>query len=244
MRGAGRSAIEFREGCGWWSRCRSCGTAHLPRSNPPEGPRPAHRDPLHHYVNGDERGGGRLHGRSAFSTFGLVVGRSDRPHRSHRSWHGPCCSVHAVPSRTRAARRRCRTRLPTPRALRLLSSWGRRRKALTAACDSQRSKRLTRPGSIRSAVMAKSRQPLPACLFDDAHAAREVGLALLGSTVMCPATMTMVRSCSAECLRCQARVVVCSCRCGASHPVHETGVEAVVAGTRFLLSEEGGAHPA
>jgi hypothetical protein len=31
----------------------------------------------------------------------------------------------------------------------------------------------------------------PARLFDDAHAAHEVGLALLGSTVMCPATMTM-----------------------------------------------------
>jgi hypothetical protein len=28
-------------------------------------------------------------------------------------------------------------------------------------------------------------------LFDDAHTAREVGLALSGSTVMCPATMTM-----------------------------------------------------
>jgi hypothetical protein len=33
------------------------------------------------------------------------------------------------------------------------------RNVATAACDSQRSKRLTRPGSIRSVVMAKSRQP-------------------------------------------------------------------------------------
>jgi hypothetical protein len=59
--------------------------------------------------------------------------------------------------RTRAVHRRCRTRLPTPRALlRLAHCWVAAAEGSTSACDSQRSMMLTRPGS---AVMAKSRQP-------------------------------------------------------------------------------------
>jgi len=52
------------------------------------------------------------------------------------------------------------------------------RNAATASWDSQRSKMSMRPGSIRSAVIAKQAAVCLACPFDDAHTAREVGLAL------------------------------------------------------------------
>jgi hypothetical protein len=48
------------------------------------------------------------------------------PPRSHRSWLGPCRKFMLCLPRTRAARRRCHTRLPTPRASpRLARCWGR-----------------------------------------------------------------------------------------------------------------------
>ncbi len=67
-----------------------------------------------------------------------------------------------------------------------------RRKVLTASCDRQRSNRLTRPGSSESAVMAKSRQPsawraFSTTLMEPARYDSRCS----GSTVTCPATMTM-----------------------------------------------------
>src|ERR671918_136477 len=105
--------------------------------------RPA--EPLHHAVDRDVRGDRQFHGRSSL-LVGLVVVRAT----------GSCC---AFPNKGRTsamsysatdAESICRALPVAGAAL---------RKASTAACDSQRSKRLTRPGSIRSAVMAKSRQP-------------------------------------------------------------------------------------
>ena len=66
------------------------------------------------------------------------------------------------------------------------------RKASTAACESQRSKTLMRPGSTRSALMAKSRHPVAsrACSTTLTHPARYESRCS-GATVMCPATMTM-----------------------------------------------------
>jgi hypothetical protein len=83
--------------------------------------------------------------------------------------------------RRSAARRRCRTRLPTPRALpRLAWFWGPCGGKFDAACDSQRSNRLTRPGSSKSARDGKVKAAIcAASLLDHAHGAREVRLALL-----------------------------------------------------------------
>ena len=101
-------------------------------------------DPLHHSVDGDEGGGRQLHGLGSLlvdfslerSSFGRTV-----LHRSRRSRHVPYCRFMSCLLRTGAARRRCRTRPPTPRGIAALCSnlGPLRRKVSRAACDSQRS---------------------------------------------------------------------------------------------------------
>jgi hypothetical protein len=73
------------------------------------------------------RGGRQPHGRSS-RLVGLVVVRSERAAPISSVVARSCCRFTLRPFRTRAARRRCRTRLPTPRALpRLTCCWGRAR---------------------------------------------------------------------------------------------------------------------
>jgi hypothetical protein len=109
--------------------------------------RPA--DPLHHSVDGDERGVVSFMVAVPFSLVWSSFGRTGQ-HRSHRSWHGPCCRFTLCPFRTRAARRRCRTRLPTPSVLpRLACCWGR-------CCG-----RFRRPLATPSALALARRSGLP-----------------------------------------------------------------------------------
>src|ERR687893_1882652 len=51
--------------------------------------RPA--EPLHHAVDGDVRVRRQFHGSFPFSLVWSSFGWTG-PHRSHRSWHGPCCN--------------------------------------------------------------------------------------------------------------------------------------------------------
>src|SRR5215210_7618959 len=52
--------------------------------------RPA--EALHHAVDRDVRGGRQFHGRRFLLVGWSSFGTTGPPHRTHRPWHGPCCS--------------------------------------------------------------------------------------------------------------------------------------------------------